>query len=361
LNAPEPRQVVAQAPVADTSAWIAERDSAQSIVSQASSALSAARSKAKDYDQEIAQAHAEGNFDASPIALLAAALVFGIALGFGTAFVDEMRHPRVSEEHEVERMTGVRVLATVRPRPRLPDRDRRLADRNAPPYFDPGADGYQLTYLHVARAGASRVILTIAGDESGITTVIAINVAAIAADEARSTIIIDTDWRTSPVAAALRTPAGPGLLDVIDQGSDWAEVTSQVTLGRDRVINVLPSGTGAMRAPNQTTTQVVEFFRSEGPRIARHYEATVIVAPLEQAVSGLPGALPIRDTVVCARVGHTRIADLARALDRIRETNGNPLGIVLWDAAPPPPPRERTVAMSKPPRGAELNSATTLR
>ena len=68
------------------------------------------------------------------------------------------------------------------------------------------------------------------------------NVAAIAADEARSTIIIDTDSRTSPVAAALRIHAEPGLADVLDRRIDWAEVTSQATVGRDRVIDVLPSG-----------------------------------------------------------------------------------------------------------------------
>src|SRR5207248_1988397 len=83
-----------------------------------------------------------------------------------------------------ERATGARVLATVRPRPRHPDRRRRFADHDASPYFDPAADGYQLTYLHVARAGASRLVLTIAGEETSIAAVVAANVAAIAADEA---------------------------------------------------------------------------------------------------------------------------------------------------------------------------------
>ena len=110
--------------------------------------------------------------DASPVALLAAALVFGVALGFGSAFFDEMRHPRVSDEHEVERVTGrTRSRDNSAARPRQPDRRRRAADRDAPPYFDPGADGYQLTYLHVARTGASRLMLTIAGADTGVAAV----------------------------------------------------------------------------------------------------------------------------------------------------------------------------------------------
>jgi len=359
LIAPTPRQAVAQSPASDTAAWIAERDSARSIVVQASTALTAARTKAEEFDREAARASQTAHLDASPVALLAAALVFGVALGFGSAFFDELRRPRVSDEHEVERVTGARVLATIRPRTRPPDRRRRAADREAPRYFDPGADGYQLTYLHVARTGASRLMLTIAGADTGVAAVVGVNVAAIAADEARSTIIVDTDSRTSPVAAALRIHAEPGLVDVIERRIDWAEATSQATVGRDRVIDVLPSG---ITAANQNAGVVTELFQREGARIARHYEAIVVVTSIEQAAAGLPGALPIPDTIVCARVGHTRLADLQRALDTIRSAGGNPLGIVLWDAPPPAlPTPERLATAPRPLRTAEMKAITTAR
>lgn len=354
-----PRAAVAEAPIADTVAWIAERDSARSMVAQATTALAAARNKANEYDREMTRARDDARLDASPVALLAAALVFGIALGFGSAFFDEMRNPRISDDHELERVTGARVLATVRPRPRQPDRSRRLADRDAPAYFDPGADGYQLTYLHIARTGASRLMLTIVGADTGVAAVVAMNVAAIAADEARSTIIVDTDSRTSPVAAALRKHAEPGLADVIERRMDWPEVTTQAMVGRDRVIDVLPSG---LTSTPHSLREVTDVFEREGARMARHYEAIVIVASVEQAVNGLPGALPIPDTIVCARVGHTRIADLQRALDNIRSAGGNPLGIVLWDAPPPSlPTPERLAAAPRPLRTAEMKAITTSR
>ena len=359
LIAPTPRQVIAQSPVADTAAWITERDSARSIVVQASNALTTARNKAEEFDREVIRERETARHDAPPVALLAAALVFGVALGFGSAFFDEMRRPRISDEHEVERVTGARVLATIRPRPRPPDRRRRAADREAPPYFDPGADGYQLTYLHAARTGASRVMLTIAGADTGVAAVIGVNVAAIAADEARSTIVIDTDSRTSPVAAALRTHAEPGLADVVDRRVDWAEVTSQATVGRDRVIDVLPSG---ITLTNQNPAEVTALFQQEGGRLARHYEAIIVVTSVDQAAAGRPGALPIPDTIVCGRVGHTRIADLQSALDRIRAAGGNPLGIVLWDAAPPAlPTPERVATAPRPLRTADMKAITTAR
>ena len=357
LMAPTLQPVVAQTPVADTGAWIAERDSARSMVAQASSALAGARDKAREYDVNRARAAQTDRLDASPVALLAAALVFGIALGFGSAFADEMRRPRVSDEHELERITGTRVLATIKPRPRQPERMRRQSDRNAPPYFDPAADGYQLTYLHVARTGASRLMLTIAGEDTGIASVIAINVAAIAADEARSTILIDTDSLTTPVAAALRVHAEPGLADVAAGRAEWTEVTSSATIGRDRVIDVLPSG---ITTTALNPTNVSELFAREGQRMARHYEATIIVASVDSAVRGLPGSLPVHDTVLCARIGETRIADVQAALDGIKQSGGNPLGVVLWDAvAPALPTTERLATAPRPLRTAEMKALTT--
>jgi hypothetical protein len=357
LNASAAPQATAQGPVVDTTAWIAERDSAQAHLREAATAVSQAREKARDYDRALASAAQAASFNAPPIALLGAALVLGIVLGFGSAFYGEMRHPRVSDEHEAERVTGARVLATIRPRPRNPDRQRRSTDRDAPPYFDPGADGYQLTYLHVARAGASRLVLTIAGDDMGVVGVIATNVAAIAADEARSVIIIDADARTAPVAAALRIRAEPGFTDVVNQNVDWAELTTQAMVGRDRVIDVIPSGLSSEALDG---ARVTALFRREATRLSRHYEAIIVVSSIEQAVAGIPGALPIPDTILCARVGHTRLADLQAALDGVRAAGGSPLGIVLWDALPPAlPTPERLATSPRPLRTAEMKAITS--
>lgn len=357
LNMPTQRVVVTPPPVLDTASWVAERDSAESLVQQAVTALAEARSKAGELDREVARDREAATRSAPPVALLAAALIIGIALGFGSAFFDELRHPRVSDEHELERVTGARVLATIRPRPRDPDRGRRLSDRLAPPYFDPGAAGYQLTYLHVSRTGASRLVLTIVAADTSIAAVVAINVAAIAADEARSTIIIDTDARALAVAAALRSHAEPGIADIIRDHIDWSEVTTQTMIGRDRVIDVIPSGVSSTRLDPALVT---ELFRQEASRLARHYEAIVVVADVDQVVAGLPGALPIPDTVVCARVGHTRLADLQKTLEGVRAAGGNPLGVVLWDSvAPALPTPERLARAPRPLHTTEMRALTS--
>jgi Mrp family chromosome partitioning ATPase len=350
------QQLAASVPSIDTIGWVAERDSARSMVVDADTALINARRRVDDYDRDAARARAAAQANAPPVALLGAALVIGVVLGFGTAFFGEMRHPRISDEHEVERATGVRVLATASRRLRDPNRDRRLADRMAPPYFDPRAASYQLTYLHVVRAGATRLSLTVTGADTSIAAVVAMNVAAIAADEARSTILIDTDAQQLPVAAALRCHAEPGIADILRSHIDWAEVTTQTMAGRDRTIDVIPSG---MSATPLDAAALTDLFRQEAMRLARHYEAIVVVASLEHVTAGLGGALPVPDVIVCARVGHTRLADLRAALDGVREGGGTPLGVVLWDAVPPPPlSAERVGTSPRPLMTAEMQALT---
>jgi hypothetical protein len=357
ITLPAQHQAITATPAADTSGWVAERDSARSLVSEATIALSDARSRMKEYNQAVEHARDQAQLNAPPVALLAAALVFGVALGFGVSFFAEMRHPRVSaDEHEVERLTGTRVVATIVPRPRDPNRHRRASDKAAPRYLDPGADGYQLAYLHVARAGASRLMLSIVAPDTSIAAVVAMNFAAIAADEARSTILIDTDARSSPAAAAIRTHAEPGLADIVQRNLNFAEVTTQAVAGRDRVIDILPSG---VVPSGLDPKQVTALFRTEAARLARHYEAIVVVSSVDQAIAGLPAAFPIPDVIICARVGYTKVSDLNTAIDRIRAAGGNPLGIVLWNATTPALPKADRVARSpRPIRTAEMAALT---
>jgi len=85
LSAPTPRQTVAQSPGADTSAWIAARDSAGSLLTQRRTHSPTAREKQNARCRSDARKRKTASVDVPSSALLGAALVFGIALGFGSA------------------------------------------------------------------------------------------------------------------------------------------------------------------------------------------------------------------------------------------------------------------------------------
>ncbi|HET9798354.1 MAG TPA: hypothetical protein VFP90_10210 [Gemmatimonadaceae bacterium] len=314
----------------DTTQLIARANAARAAAAGVAGRLTRERAELERLDAREERARELANLGASPTAMLAAALIFGAMIGFGVALVDEMRHPRIADAYEAERATGVRVLGVIRPLPPSPERGRRSSDRAAPPYIDPGADGHQLIYLHIATAGANVLMLTITGDNPAVSAIVAINFAAIAANEARSTLLIDTDAAASTVSAALRLRASQGISALVTQKLSWPEAVRSTRIGRESSIDVVPSGPDA--PPFQAVSALLQ---NDASRLARRYDAIVLVSAAEQVLNGLPSVLPVPDVVYCVRAGQTPVAQLRRALDDIERTGGRMRGIVLWNAPDP--------------------------
>jgi Mrp family chromosome partitioning ATPase len=348
------RPSAAELAQADTMRRIAAHESALGTLASATTQLEAARRRVEDLDRRAERARALANpLSAPPYAMLASAIVFGMVLGFGTALTQELRRPRIADAREAERIGGVRVISVIRPRPPSPERGRRMADRAAPPHIDPANDAHQLVWLFVAPPSSALLMMTISGESSLIAAIIAANLGALAAEEARNVIVIDTDGLSSPVSSALRLQSHPGLQDIIEGRSGWPEATQHATIGRDRVIDVVTSGSGSSTDANRAS----DLLRRDAARMSRHYDTVVIVASKEATFSGLPGALPMHDVIYCVRLGVTRHADLKTAIQNIRLAGGNPLGIVLWDDVEPAPIAPDEQGSGPPPqRTAEMEA-----
>jgi Mrp family chromosome partitioning ATPase len=311
-------------------AKIRARDTARVVAAEVANRLARERVELQQLDAREEAAQAILDRGASVPAILTAALVFGAMLGFGLVLLQEVRNPRVSDGHEVERATGVRVLAEIRPLPRSPERSRRAADRVAPSYIDPGGDGHQLVYQTVATAGSNVVMLTVTGDDPDVAAVVAINFAAIAADEARGTLLVDTDGTSSAVSRALRLRSSAGLGGVLSRKIEWPDAIRTTRVGRDRVLEVVPSGPG--EAPLEGITAL---FRREIDRLSRRYDAIVLVSSVDQVVMGLPTVLTIPDVIYVARAGQTPIANVKKTVEEIQRSGAQLRGIVLWNAPTP--------------------------
>ena len=327
--APAPPEIASR-PVPDTLQRIAALNAARIAAAGVANRLTRERAELATLDAREGRARELANLGASPPAMVAAALIFGAVIGFGFALIDEIRHPRIADAYEAERATGVRVLGVISPLPQSPERGRRSSDRTAPPYIDPGADGHQLIYLHIATAGANVLMLTVTGDNPAVSAVVGINFAAIAADEARSTLLIDTDAAASTVAAALRLRAGEGVSGLVSEKVSWPEAVRPVRIGRESSIDVVPTGPDA--PPFQAVSALLQ---NDAVRLARRYDTIVIVSAAEQVLNGLPSVLPIPDVIYCVRTGHTPVAHLKRALEDTERTGGRMRGIVLWNAPDP--------------------------
>ena len=327
--APAPPDIASR-PVPDTLQRIADLTAARAAAAGVANRLARERTELATLDAREGRARELANLGAPPPAMLAAALIFGAVIGFGFALIDEIRHPRIADAYEAERATGVRVLGVISPLPQSPERGRRSSDRSAPPYIDPGADGHQLIYLHIATAGANVLMLTVTGDNPAVSAVVGINFAGIAANEARSTLLIDTDAAASTVAAALRLRAGEGVSGLVNEKVSWPEAARPVRIGRESSIDVVPTGPEA--PPFQAVSALLQ---NDAVRLARRYDTIVIVSAAEQVLNGLPSVLPIPDVIYCVRTGQTPIAHLKRALEDTERTGGRMRGIVLWNAPDP--------------------------
>jgi tyrosine-protein kinase Etk/Wzc len=268
------------------------------------------------------------NTIAPPFAILAAALVLAIGAGFGVTLVHEMTSPRVSDPFEVERLTGARVLAVLRPRDVPVERRRRHADNALPPLLDPTADAYRLLTSHVSAPGTRATIIMVTGDVSAVTATIAANISAVAANDALSIMLVDAHFEDGAVQRALGIRNTDGLSAVLARTADWAEELALAPVGRDATIDVLPAGSPLSRA---LTDNDVGLFKRETLRLARRYDLVVLSSPpaLAARLALSPRA------IVCAHVAHTRLSTLKAIVTGLRDHGATDVDVVLWDADEP--------------------------
>jgi len=202
-------------------------------------------------------------------------------------------------------------------------RDSRLLDATS--------NAYRLLYLHLAGAEPRISLVTVSGDETAITATVAANLAAAATYDARSTLLVDAELSACAVSSVLRVRAEPGLGDVLAGRVDWTEAVVPATIGRERALDVIPSGTcGEPEEPFDAAPT-----RHALARMARRYDLVVLVAGPTHIRRGDGSSLPAPDLIYRARIGHTTISALRAGAEALRGAGARIRGLVLWDADVP--------------------------
>ena len=331
LAAPAP--VAQQITHVDTAGFVSARESATRRFLLARRTLDSLRLANARIDTAATQARAIANVGAPPIAMLGAAMVIALAVGFSVVFVGEVRHPRVAHMREGEAVSNVRVLSVIKSTS-VVERARRQSDVEAPPLIDITSEQYRTLYLHLAATEASVPVVTLTGDIPAVVGTVAANIAAVAAYEARSTLLVDGDPSTSVISSRLRIESDPGLHGVLAGAVDLPAAVLTTTVGRDRPLDVLPSGHGRL---GNAPPDAVQRLHDDLARMERRYDFIVIAAPSSYAQLESNTVIPAPDVIVCAQVGVTEIADLRSTVKGLRAAGKTVHGIVLWDAEPPRP------------------------
>lgn len=326
---PPPPPVVTLPPV-DTMPAALARDTAREGVTRTQGALASARERNRQLDARQERAREISAIAASPVAMLAASLIFGLAAGFGIALVAELRSPRVADAREIERLVSLPVIARVGATERVPERSRRRVDREVAPIIDQATDTYRQLYLSLADAATNLPVVAITGEEPSVVATLSVNLAVAAAHQARHALVIDADVTVHSVSAALHVPPAPGATESIVGEVEWPEVIVHAVVGRDRTIDVIPAG--RRRVPDEVTSRTL---RGAVAHLARRYDTVVLSAPwlrevpLEQTVSASPGI------VIVARTGRTTAVGLKRLVAAIGQAGGTVRGVVAWEAPDP--------------------------
>ena len=315
----------------DTTPMVVRRDAAVTLLDSSTRSLAAIRIANTEIDRRVEAARDAANVELPPFALLTAAVVLAAVMGFALALLSEIRRSRIADADEVEEITGLRVLAVILPKTLQPERTRRLADRNVSPLLDATSDAYRLLYLHMAGLEPRPALVTVTADDTAIAATVAANLAAAATYDARSTLLVDAELSACAISSILGVRPEPGFGDVLSGRVDWTEAVIPATIGRERALDVIPSGLCGDPAEGFDAAPT----RHSLARISRRYDLVVLIVGPQHIRQGDGSILPAPDLIYCARLGHTTVDALRAGTQALRGAGARIRGIVLWNAEVP--------------------------
>ncbi len=331
---PVHRPRVLARPSIDTMPLVATADSARRELAFAQRALARGHAMHRALDQEAARAREEvARTGASPLAMLSAALVLGLALGYAVTLIGEMRRPRIADAHEAAAVAHAPVLTRIRPQVESPERGRRRTDRELSPLLDLTSGSYEVVRAELAKEGIEGRAVAVVADDAGVAATVATNLAAAWAQLARSALVVDMDFETHGVSAVLRTRRSPGVTDLLARRIEWPEALRTALVGRDRTVDVLPSGRNARGTLQGASGELA----GELAHLVRRYEVVVVSAPHSKLGVVPAVSTAVREVVLCVRRGRTRLSALQQLVRAVTENGARLRGLVLWEAEDPVP------------------------
>ncbi|MGH7183074.1 MAG: AAA family ATPase, partial [Nitrospiraceae bacterium] len=242
-------------------------------------------------------------------------LVGGCGLGVGVAVGRDRLFPTFKRRQEVERLPGIRVLATIPDFVSMKDhlhvklpvensRVRRtsanraealLADRNLVAKRQPlsmAAEQYRMAatslVLSTERSDATIVEITSALKGEGKTTTVVNLGYTLAKDLGKRTLLIDCDFRCPALHHYVSMPARAGLIELLDEQALFEDCLSAI----DEVpCSILAVGGASGEEHNELTR--IQQLREILPKLRKHYDYIIINTPpvLSSATMGILASL----------------------------------------------------------------------
>lgn len=267
------------------------------------------------------------------------AVVLGLLLGVGVAFLRDHLDDVIRDEDDAKRAVGdLAILGRIPSGPQDEQRLVTLVDPHAPQ-----AEAYRglsaaVRFLLAARresgfsgdgdagAASGHSVLVTSPDPGDGKTSTATNLAVAAARAGMRVVLVGADMRRPQVHARFGLPAGTGLSDVIAAEVPIREAL--VDVGIDNLW-VLPAGTVP---PNSADLLASSRMRALGRFLAAGADLVVVDVPPVLAVADTLEMAPHADaTIVVVRANHSRRRNLHHALERLDGVGARVSGLVVND------------------------------
>jgi polysaccharide biosynthesis transport protein len=277
-----------------------------------------------------------------PIRTGALALVLGLLLGVGLAFLRDHIDDVVRDENDFKRATGGRPILGRIPTWNDPDGGERLATLLEPSAL--ASESYRelsagVRFLLLAHADSraagdtppggtapGRSIMIASAHAGDGKTSTAANLAVAAARVGLRTLLIDTDLRRPSVHKRFGLGQTSGLTDVLLSGDDLRDHV--IAVGVDN-LRVLPAGT---MPPNPHELLASPAMRALERDVVRRADLVIYDTP---AVLAVPDALELGRhvdvAVLVGRAGTSGRRQLAAAIERLEQVGTDVAGTVLND------------------------------
>jgi succinoglycan biosynthesis transport protein ExoP len=304
---------------------------------------------------------------------LGIALVLGLILGIGAAFLAEALDTRVRSVDEVRDALGIPVLGQLPTPPKEVVKEGKLVMLAAPTSQD--AESFRTLRANLAFANAqhkARVLMvTSALDEEGKSTTVA-NLALALARGGRNVVLIDADLRSPRLHDLFDQPGKPGLTDLELGDAELDDALREIQIldtnergGRAGRLQLLPAG-DALHDPDElgaeaSIARVLREVRSRADLVL------VDAAPLLRVGDAVALSAHVDALLVVVRLQSLRSAILDELERTLAATPTTKLGVIVTGAPGTsgltyrrygPPPETPVVQVPAPKNGAEAEDGS---
>jgi Mrp family chromosome partitioning ATPase len=247
---------------------------------------------------------------------LIAGLVLGLILGIALAWLRRLIRPAVRSAEEAAAAVDLPVLASIPLKPRLPDADPAVAE------------AYRIlaTNLSFATGQTEASLITVLGYNPAVgKSSVVLGVGEASASRAREVLIVDSDMRAATLSRRLSLQHRPGIVDVL-QGVIDPE-TAIVRIGEG--LSLLPGRPSRINAAALLSGGALATLAAE---LRGRFDLVVFDSP---PISGLADGLILASlsdlTILVARAGHTKPADLRAATSMLTQSYTPIAGLVVFE------------------------------